>query len=251
MGRVSGKVAIVTGAASGLGLADAEMLIAEGASVLLTDINEAAGEAAAKRLGGNAAFFRHDVSDEGQWLKAIAEAEQRFGGLDILVNNAGIVLAADPEQTSLDQFRLVNRIMSEGVFLGCKHALPAMNRRGGGAIVNMSSVASHLGYGIFFAYSAAKGAVRAMTKSMAMHCQEKGYKIRCNSVHAGAIETPMVQAAMGRPGQALEIPDGVLPADALGAPKDVAAMVLYLASDESRFVTGAEFVIDNGLTARP
>jgi 3(or 17)beta-hydroxysteroid dehydrogenase len=138
--------------------------------------------------------------------------------------------------------------MSEGVFLGCKYAIPLMARSGGGSIVNMSSVAAMQGYGIYFAYSAAKGAVRAMTKAVAMHCQEKDYKIRCNSVHPGPIETPMVQSIVGRSQQ--PIADGVLPANTPGAPSDVAYLVLYLASKESRYVTGAEFVIDNGLTVR-
>ena len=121
----------------------------------------------------------------------------------------------------------------------------------GGSIINMSSTASHLGYSVFFAYAAAKGAVRAMTKSIAMHCQEQGYGIRCNSVHPASIETPMIQQAEGRPGQSREVPEGPLPAEAAGAPKDIANLVLYLASPESRFVTGTEFLIDNGLLVRP
>ncbi|HZV10721.1 MAG TPA: SDR family oxidoreductase, partial [Novosphingobium sp.] len=145
----------------------------------------------------------------------------------------------------------VNAIMIDGVFLGCKHALPLMHKSGGGSIINMSSVGAILGYPIFFAYSAAKGAVRAMSKSIAVMCQEKGYKIRCNSVHPGAIETPMVQAAEGRVGQARTIPQGVLPPGTPGHPDDVAALVVFLAADESRFITGAELVIDNGVTIRP
>ena len=177
--------------------------------------------------------------------------ERRFGGLNILVNNAGIVVIADPEETTLAQFRKVQSVMSEGVFLGCKYAIPLIARSWGGSIINMSSTASHLGYPPFFAYSAAKGAVRSLTKSVAIHCQQKGYRIRCNSVHPGSIETPMIQGAMGRPGEEHEVPDGVLPAGSIGAPKDVANLILYLASDESRFVNGAEIVIDNGLTITP
>ncbi len=246
--RVAGKVALVTGAASGLGLADAGLLAAEGAKVVLTDINEDAGREAAGEIGENAHFIKHDVTNEDEWRAVIAETTEKFGGLDILVNNAGVVVMATPEETTLEQFRFANAVMSEGVFLGCKHAIPAMKVDGGGSIINMSSVASHLGYPIFFAYAAAKGAVRAMTKAIAVHCQAEGYGIRCNSIHAGAIETPMVQLAEGRPGQPREIPDGVLPIDAAGAPSDVANLVLYLASDESRFVTGAELMLDNGLT---
>lgn len=246
MGRVEGKVAIVTGAASGLGRADAELLVAEGARVMMTDVNAVGGRVLAEELGPNAAFMQHDVRDETRWKEVIAATVERFGRLDVLVNNAGVVVLADPEETTLEQFRYANEVMSEGVFLGCKHAIPAMRASGGGSIINMSSIASHLGYPIFFAYSAAKGAVRAMTKSIAVHCQVSGYGIRCNSIHPGAVETPMIRQAEGRD-QAQEVPDGVLPVGAVGAPKDVAHMVLYLASDESRFVTGAELLLDNGL----
>ena len=248
MGRVDGKVALITGAAKGLGQADAELLATEGAKVVLTDIDDATGRKVASAIGNSAVFITHDVGDEDAWQRVITEAIRTFGRLDVLVNNAGVVSLATVEDESLKQFSFVNRVMSEGVFLGCKHAIPAMAKSGGGSIINMSSVASHLGYPIFFSYSAAKGAVRAMTKSIAVHCQEKGYKIRCNSVHPGSIETPMIQFALGRPGQPETVPDGVLAAGSVGAPKDVANLIVYLASDESRFVTGTEFVIDNGLT---
>lgn len=251
MGRVEGKVALVTGGGSGLGAEDCRVLAREGAKVLVCDINGEAARKVAQEIGAAAHPFTHDVSSEDGWTAAIAEAEQRFGGLNILVNNAGIVVVADPEETTLEQWRRVQSVMSDGVFLGCKYAIPLMARSGGGSIINMSSTASHLGYPVFFAYSAAKGAVRSLTKSVAMHCQQKGYGIRCNSVHPGSIETPMIQGAMGRPGEQQEVPEGVLPAGAIGHPRDVANLVLYLASDESRFVTGAEFLVDNGLTVTP
>ena len=251
MGRVQDKIALVTGGASGLGKADCRLLAEQGAKVVIADIDLAGAIALADDIGDRAMAIKLDVSSEAAWQEALATIEQRLGGLNILVNNAGIVVVADPEETTLEQFRKVQSVMSEGVFLGCKYAIPLIARSGGGSIINMSSTASHLGYPPFFAYSAAKGAVRSMTKSVAMHCQQKGYGIRCNSVHPGSIETPMVQGAMGRPGEEQEIPEGVLPAGAIGAPKDVANMILYLASDESRFVTGAEFVIDNGLTVTP
>ncbi|MEO6256928.1 MAG: SDR family oxidoreductase [Sphingomicrobium sp.] len=251
MGRVEGKVALVTGGGSGLGAADCRRLAEEGAQVLVCDINLAAAQAVAAGIGEAAAAFEHDVSSEAGWQAAIAEAERRFGGLHILVNNAGIVVVADPEETTLEQYRKVQAVMNEGVFLGCKYAIPLIAKSGGGSIINMSSTASHLGYPVFCAYSAAKGAVRSLTKSVAIHCQQKNYKIRCNSVHPGSIETPMIQGAMGRPGEEQNVPEGVLPAGAIGHPRDVANMVLYLASDESRFVTGAEFLIDNGLTITP
>ena len=251
MGRVAGKVALVTGGGSGLGAADCELLAAEGAHVIVSDVRLETAQKVADRIGGNAMAIALDVASEAAWIEAMAAIEARYGRLDVLVNNAGVVLVADAEQTTLEQFRWVNSIMSEGVFLGCKHAIGLMNKGDGGSIINMSSTGALLGYTVFFAYAAAKGAVRSMTKSIAVMCQEKGYKIRCNSVHPGAIETPMVQQASGREGQEQAVPEGVLPAGAVGAPKDVAAMVLYLASDESRFVTGAEFVIDNGLIIRP
>ena len=251
MGRVAGKVALVTGGGSGLGRADCEALAREGATVIVTDVALDAAQRVAGEIGGGAVAFSLDVASEQAWIDVLREIEERFGRLDILVNNAGVVAMADVEESSLEQFRWVNAVMSEGVFLGCKHAIPLMNKRHGGSIINMSSTGALLGYPVYLAYSAAKGAVRSMTKSVAVMCQEKGYKIRCNSVHPGAIETPMVQLAEGRPGEAQAIPEGVLPHGAKGAPKDVANMVLFLASDESRYVTGAEFVVDNGLTVRP
>jgi 3(or 17)beta-hydroxysteroid dehydrogenase len=252
MNRLARKVAIVTGAASGLGRADAQALVGEGAKVLLTDVNESAGQDLAASLNaqtpGAAHFVNHDVRDEARWSEVVTEAVQRFGGLHILVNNAGVVVVATPETTTLEQFRFANAVMSEGVFLGCKAAIPAMRACGGGSIINMSSVASHLGYPVFFAYSAAKGAVRAMTKAIAVHCQANKYHIRCNSIHAGAIETPMVEKANAVLGMTMAVyettPWG------LGKPEDVANLVVYLASDESRFVNGAEILIDNALTVQ-
>ncbi len=253
MGRVDGKVALITGGASGLGLADAQLLAREGARVILTDINEEKGAAAAAEIGGGAAFYKHDVASEDDWKRVLADVKTNYGGLDILVNNAGVVILSSPEDCTLDEFKFANAVMSEGVFLGCKHGLPLLKEGEGGTIINMSSTASHVGFPIFFAYTAAKGAVRSMTKSIAAHCQAEGYPVRCNSIHAGAIETPMVQSAQGRLDEKpMDIPEkGVLPSDSLGTPSDVANLVLYLASDESRFVTGSEFVVDNGLLARP
>ena len=253
MGRLDGKIALITGAASGLGFADAKLFAEEGARVVLTDVNEEKGEAAAKEIGGASRFLKHDVSSEDDWKRVLADVSNSHGGLDVLVNNAGVVILSSPEDCTLEEFKFANAVMSEGVFLGCKYAMPLLKEGAGGSIVNMSSTASHVGFPIFFAYTAAKGAVRSMTKSIAAHCQASGYPVRCNSIHAGAIETPMVQTAQGRLGESpIEIPEaGVLPPDSLGTPSDVANLALYLASDESRFVTGAEFVVDNGLLARP
>lgn len=248
MGRVDGKVALITGAASGLGRADADVLAREGATVVLTDINEDAGEAAAesiRKAGGKATFMPLDVADEEQWQEIIASVRKQHGRLDVLVNNAGLVIMGGPEECSLEAFRKQNAVMSEGVFLGCKHALALMHESGGGSIINMSSTASHLGYPIFFAYSAAKGAVRAMSKALAIHCQMNDYHIRVNSLHPGAIDTPMIDQTASELG--LDNKEDISPVG-LGQPEDVANVVLFLASDESRFVNGTEILIDNALT---
>lgn len=251
MGRLDRKIALVTGGGSGLGKADCVQMAAEGAIVYVTDINEEAAKAVANAIGENATALKHDVASEDDWKAVYSQIEQDHGRLDILVNNAGIVVVADPEETTLDQFEKVMRVMCTGVFLGCKLGLPLLAKSESGSIINMSSTASHIGYPPFFAYSAAKGAVRSMSKSIAVHCQDKGYKVRCNTLHPSSIETPMVQGAEGRAGEEHDIPTGVLPAGATGSPSDVANLVIYLSSDEARFLTGGEYIIDNGLTIRP
>jgi len=249
MGRLDGKIAIVTGAATGLGRADAEALVHEGARVVATDINETAGRELAAKLNaaraGSALFLAQDVRDEARWTQVVAECVGHFGGLHVLVNNAGVVVIATPETCTLEQFRFQNQVMSEGVFLGCRSSIPAIRASGGGSIINMSSMASHLGYPVYFAYSAAKGAVRAMTKSVAVYCQTNKYGIRCNSIHPGAIETQMVRDATRELGMEMSMweqsPTG------LGQPSDVANVVVFLASDESRYINGAEILVDNAL----
>ncbi len=251
-GRVEGKIALVTGGAMGLGKADCEMLAAEGARVIVTDREVEHAHKVADSIGGDAMAL--DVTNEAQWQEVLKAVEERHGGLDILVNNAGNVIFESVEECSLDNFKLHMAIHVEGTFLGCKYAIPLMKNRpgNGAAIVNMASTAALMGYGNIVAYTAAKGAIRAMTRSIAMHCQDEGYGIRCNAIAPGGIETPMVREVSGRGGEELmDIPDGPLPADALGAPKDVAGAMLYLASDESRFVNGIVIPVDNGLDARP
>lgn len=250
MGRVENKVVIVTGAASGLGAADARLLAAHGARVVMTDINEAAGRALAGQIG--AEFVRQDVTDEGAWGDLIAEVVRRHGRLDGLVNNAGIAPIANIETTTTEVWRRTLAVHLDAAFFGCKHAVAAMKTTGGGSIVNMSSTAALIGLGEYLAYSAAKGAIRSLTKSVAIHCRAKRYGIRCNSLHPGSISTPMVHAAleshMGLKLMEQPDPEATRRKLGLGEPDDVAYLVLYLISDESKHVTGAELVVDNGDT---
>ena len=251
MSKLNGKIALVTGGGSGLGKSDCQHLAAEGAHVYVTDIDLDAAQKVAEVIGNDAVALKHDVSQESDWKDVYARIEKDHGRLDILVNNAGIVVVADPEETTMEQFEKVMSVMSTGVFLGCKLGLPLLAKSGHGSIINMSSTASELGYPVFFAYSAAKGAVRSMTKSLAVHCQQKGYKVRVNSLHPASLETPMVQGAEGRPGEEQDVPDGVLPAGAVGAPKDVANLIVFLCSEEARFLTGGEYLVDNALMIQP
>ncbi len=252
MGRVAGKVALVTGGASGMGKADAQLLAAEGAIVVVADLNAQAGEAVAGAIGDNAVFMRLDVADEDNWKTVIADIVEQFGRLDILVNNAGIIALGSVVDTTLESWRLVNSVNSDGVFLGCKHAIPAMAASGGGSIVNMSSVAAIHGQSFVAAYTASKGAVRALTKSIAMYCKEQKNGIRCNSIHPDGVKTPMVvKVAKGKETASQEEIDEVGKYGNMCEPEDIANLVLYLASDESRFVNGAEMLIDNASTITP
>lgn len=247
MGRMEGKVAIVTGGAMGLGESAVRLMAREGARVVVSDINETAGTAVAESIGENALFIRHDVSDEAQWIAVIEKTLAVFGRLDVLVNNAGIVQVSDVEQTTMADWRAVHAVHMDGAFLGCKHAIPAMRKSGGGSIINMSSTAAIGGYAKVFAYSASKGAIRSMTKSIAVHCAQMKYGIRCNSVHPGTIETPLVRQFLDSVKDDPTVPPHQKD-PMMGTPDDVGYMVLYLASDESKHVNGAELLIDNTVT---
>ena len=252
MARVAGKVALVTGGASGMGRADAQLLAAEGATVVVADLNVEEGQATVAAIGGNAVFMRLNVADEENWQTVIADIVKKFGKLDILVNNAGIIALGTIVDTTLESWRLVNSVNSDGVFLGCKHAIPAMAESGGGSIINMSSVAAIHGQSFVAAYTASKGAVRALTKNIAMYCKEQKNGIRCNSIHPDGVKTPMVvKVATGKETATQEDIDEIGKFGNMCEPEDIANLVLYLASDESRFVNGAEMLIDNASTITP
>ena len=190
-GRVAGKIALVTGGAKGLGEADARVLAAEGAKVVLTDLDEAAGQAVADAIGG--VFKAQDVTDEARWQEIIAEIKDKFGALHVLVNNAGIVLPGTVESQTYAHYKAQMAVSADATFLGSKYAIPLMAQSGSGSIINMASVACKLAYSGIIGYAGAKGAVEGMSRSIAAHPLESGYKIRCNSIHPGTIDTPMVQ----------------------------------------------------------
>ncbi|MDC0744419.1 glucose 1-dehydrogenase [Polyangium mundeleinium] len=252
MQRFEGKVALVTGAASGLGAAAVRRLHAEGAVVVITDLARERGEALAAELGARAEFAVLDVTQEAAWIDVLDAVVAKHGRLDVLVNNAGVGVVGDVESTTLEQWRFVHAVNAEGTFLGCKHAIRVMKERGGGAIVNLSSVAGLIGAPNLAAYGSSKGGVRTFTKSVAMHCARKKYGIRVNSVHPSFIDTPMVDAMVEKsedPARSKANLAKPIPLGRLGEPEDVAAAVAYLASDDAKFVTGTELLVDGGLLA--
>jgi 3(or 17)beta-hydroxysteroid dehydrogenase len=255
MGRVQGKVAMITGAGKGLGRAASLMLADEGASVITTDLDEKSGQATSDQIkahGGESLFVRHDVSQPQDWLDVMETVEEKFGRLDVLVNNAGVAIAKNIEETTMEDWRLTMAVNADGVFLGCKHALALMKQSGGGSIINLSSIDGIIGEADLAAYCASKGAVRTLTKAVAVHCAEAGYRIRCNSIHPGYIWTPQTENYLRELGNLEEEKAKAVrrhPIGFLGEPNDIAYMVLYLASDESRFVTGSEMIVDGGYLA--
>jgi len=255
MHRLAEKVALVTGGASGLGRAIAQRLAAEGARVVISDVDPRAGAQTAAK--GDLIFLEHDVCDEKRWVEVVDEIKSRLGRLDILVNNAGILgpmAAISPVDTPLELWRRIFAVNVEGVFLGCRTAIPVMAASGGGSIINIASIAGLRATPYATAYGASKAAVRQLTKSVAQHCAEKKLNIRCNSVHPGDVRTPLWDKAAEELAKVRQVPlqevieEGRTdsPMGEFTRPEDIAAAVAYLASDEARYITGTKLVVDGG-----
>lgn len=266
MGRLGGKIAIITGAGAGIGAATARVFAAEGASLVLSDIDTAAATSVASELkgqGAKAIALKHDVCNEGHWQTVFDTARRSFGRPDILVNNAGIGPSKPLLETSLDEFRAVIAVNLESVFLGCRFGMAAMRateaepRASSGSIINLSSILGLVGMATTAAYSASKGGVRLLTKTVALEAAANGWAVRVNSVHPGFTWTPMVETAMSRIAEQSEGEaeatkaqiTGLHPIGRMGDPVEIANAILFLASDESSFMTGSEVVVDGGYTA--
>lgn len=267
MGRVAGKVALITGAAAGIGRATALLLAREGARLVITDIDDAAVARVAdlvQERGGTALALRQDAGCENDWKQTIAATLAAHGQLDVLVNNAGVGDSKPLLETSLEDWHSVLRVNLDGVFLGCRYGIEAMRstetrkRTRFGSVINLSSILGMVGFPGAAAYSASKGGVRLMTKTLALECAAQGWDIRVNSVHPGFIWTPMNQETVARLARQTHTDeatqrsglDALHPLNRMGEADEVAATILFLASDESSFVTGAELVVDGGYTAR-
>jgi NAD(P)-dependent dehydrogenase (short-subunit alcohol dehydrogenase family) len=247
---VDGKVALVTGGAQGLGQAIAELLAREGAQVVITDLQEEKGGALAAGIG--AGFVFQDVSKEEDWERVVGEVVSTHGGLHILVNNAGVALLKTVVDTTLEEWRRLHAVNLDGVFLGVKHGIPAIAASGGGSIVNISSMEGIIAHPEMPAFNSSKGGVRLLTKSAALYCGRERNGVRVNSVHPAFVTGPLLQHYLDHqsdPDEALAELEDAHPIGALGDPEDVAFGVLYLASDESKWVTGSELVLDGGWTA--
>lgn len=255
--NLAGKVALVTGGASGIGRAIAERLAADGAQVLISDVQTALGESVA--AAQHFEFFRHDVVNEDQWLDLMSRIRGSYGGLHVLVNNAGVLSPpselANPETSTLSDWRRIFAVNVEGVFLGCKTAIPAMHASGGGSIINISSVAALLATPFATAYGASKASVRQLTKSVAQHCAQHRLNIRCNSAHPGIVRTAALDKAFAEAASQRGVPfeailkerQAAVPAGEFAKLQEIAAAVAFLASDDSRHITGAQLIIDGGL----
>jgi NAD(P)-dependent dehydrogenase (short-subunit alcohol dehydrogenase family) len=258
MGHLNGKVTLVTGSARGIGEAIARAFVQNGAFVYVSDINDDLGISAAKELGESAEYLHLDVREEADWQRVTSHVMENKGQLDVVVNNAGITgfesvyAPQDPEHASLEDWRRVHRTNLEGVFLGCKYAIQSMRKRGSGSIINISSRSGLVGVPGAAAYAASKAGVRNHTKSVALYCAEQGLAIRCNSIHPGAILTPMWEPILGEgPQREARMKEFIreTPAGRFGMPEEVAAVALLLASDDAAYMTGAELNIDGGLMA--
>jgi len=258
-GRVAGKVALITGGASGIGRGCAARLAGEGATVIISDIQDELGNETAEAItaaGGTCTYLHHDVTSEDAWVEVIRSIEQHHGGLHVLVNNAGIGIAGSIVEMTLADWQRQQAINLDGVFLGIKHAIPLMRAVGGGSIINMSSVAGLKGNARLAAYNATKGGVRLLTKGVALECAQERWNIRVNSVHPGVIDTPIwtkVAPSALEPGanamDVAEMAAAGVPTGVAGQPVDIANAVLFLASDDASYITGTELVVDGGLSA--
>lgn len=256
--KLKGKVAFITGAAQGIGEEVAVVLAKAGALVVISDIQDEKGQQVARKIGPSALYLHLDVRKEENWKQVMKTILQKFSKLDILVNNAGITGfqegfgPQDPENASLESWRSVHEVNSEGVFLGCKYAIQSMKNNPGSSIINISSRSGLVGIPGAAAYASSKAAVRNHTKSVALYCASQSYPIRCNSIHPAAILTPMWEPMLGngpeRKGRMAQIAKDI-PMQKMGTPEDVANAVLFLASDDSRYITGIELTIDGGLLA--
>lgn len=251
MKQLDGKIAIITGASKGLGEADSRRFIEEGATVIMTDVDADAGEKLAAELGSKAEFHQQDVRDEDDWKSLVSDVVKRHGGLDVLVNNAGVVQPGSIEQQTIEEWDFIMDVSARGTFLGCQNAVKAMKNSGGGSIINMASIASIQGEHQIAAYSAAKGAIQSLTLSIAAYCAKNQLGIRCNSLHPSGMLTPMVANIREQVGKSEEGRKRLVPIEELGAPNDVANMVVFLASDQSKFINGTATAIDNGKSIIP
>ena len=255
MSRVEGKVAIITGAASGLGFAAAQKLLEEGAKVMLSDINEEVINSMSERLSqfSQPQFSPciHDVTNDDSWIELIDKTEKDFGKINVLVNRAGISLGADIVSTDFEIWKKVHEVNLDSVFLGCKYAIPKMSAHGHGSIINISSISGIVAGWNTAAYNSSKAGVRLLSKSVALYCAKKGYDVRCNSLHPAFVNTPILDPLK----QAFGADEAVaklarqIPMNKIGDTDDVSYAILYLASDESKFMTGTEIVLDGGLSA--
>jgi 3(or 17)beta-hydroxysteroid dehydrogenase len=252
--RLAGKVALITGGASGLGANAAALMVQEGAKVVVADIAADRGKAVADKLGSSGHFVMLDVTSEDNWKAAIGQTIDKFGALHVLVNSAGIGLGKTVEEITLEEWRKVHAIDLDGVFLGCKHGVAEIKKHThklGGSVINISSISGIIAGANMAAYNSAKAGVRLLSKSVALHCAKSGYNIRCNSVHPTFIDTPILDRYRDRFGN--EVMQQKLgrqvPLGRLGRPEEVGWALVFLASDESSFMTGSEVVVDGGISA--